>query len=102
MTRTGATANTINGGRIAAFAIALALFTLQAGTLLHQDQHVLAEIGDTCPACLQIEQFGTALAGEMPAVSQTPTEALSAPAVGATHRARPARAYASRAPPETA
>lgn len=102
MTRTATSANTNAGRRLAACAIAFAWLVLQAGILLHQDQHGLGDVGDTCAACLQVEQFGNALTGEAPELAAVLLSFAGTAAFAPGRFRSPARVYSSRGPPAAA
>ena len=105
MTRSAATANTTDDRPrtgFAAYAIAFALLALQLTGPLHLDQHDFTETGETCEICVQLEQFGNALA-TAPATASAITAEEPAPAIGSVISSTcDLTGYYSRAPPLTA
>lgn len=105
MTRSAATANTADDRPrtgFAAYAIAFALLALQLTGPLHLDQHDFTEAGETCEICVQLEQFGNALA-TTPATASAITGKEPAPATGPViSYTRNLTGYYGRAPPHTA
>lgn len=88
-------------GGVAAYAIALAILMLLAGAALHQDQHTLADLGDTCSICLQIEQFDNTLADAPSGIETIPAGGPAWSAAGDEAAETPGPAYYPRAPPVT-